>query len=592
MRLLKYINGCLAAAAMAMLPSCNSILEEGGACPEPDSVMLSFKMLTSAPMTGTRTDGQGHDEVDSEFREFEDGINVRDFAFFIFVGEGDDAQLVVKNTNIASSTDPTTMITGSPGAYTVTVKIDRETLDTKLGHPIEPGSTAPVNFRFVVFANCYSPVDTEANPDGGGRYDALVGNTFGEVIANAAKWGFAMNEIYSSVENDSQVDGLYKGNIPMYGTNNFTVTEGALYASRPDERIYLGEIDLLRALAKVRVVDNIPQSDKDALGFPRIEWVEFVGTQDFARQLPADAVNYKNGTQVHTPNVFKPKEGALTSDDAIATFKLGTIPNEWTNPSSGGKTTRIGYVPEQVIANVNGNVKEGLPMFKITVGTKGKKDIINGVEMIAAAETEEYLVPMTGYEDQPFEFGSNILRNHIYTLSVNQVKLGVPADVTLTVEDWKEESLNLDYTKNVNVSDPLTWTSGFGQDGNDTDKGKVVMQPWHAGEPVPLVGTFGISTPLNAVWTAELIVTEGNQGAFMFEVVNPDGTKSQESSVSGTIDGKTLSTIRIVSTNPEPKVSSHARLVVTVRLADGTYMEAPLCGEHDYKNYTIIQNSL
>lgn len=158
--------------------------------------------------------------------------------------------------------------------------------------------------------------------------------------------------------------------------------------------------------------------------------------------------------------------------------------------------------------------------------------------------------------------------------------------------NWNEQSLILDYTNNVNVSDPLVWTEGFAENGNDTDKGTVVMQPWHAGEPVELVGTFGISTPLNAVWTAELIVTEGNQGAFMFEVVNPDGTKSQESSVSGTIDGKTLSTIRIVSTNPEPKVSSRARLVVTVRLADGTYMEAPLCGEHDYKNYTIIQNSL
>lgn len=431
MRLLKYIHGCLAAAAMAMLPSCNSILEEGGACPESDSVMLSFKMLTSAPMTGTRTDGQGHDEVDSEFREFEDGINVNDFAFFIFVGEGEGAKLVVKNTNIASSTDPTTMITGSPGAYTVTVKIDRETLDTKLGHPIEPGSTAPVNFRFVVFANCYSPVDTEVNPDGGGRYDALVGNTFGEVIANAAKWGFAMDEIYSSVENDSPVEGLYKGNIPMYGTNNFTVTEGALYASRPDDRIYLGEIDLLRALAKVRVVDNIPQRDKDTLGFPRIEWVEFIGTQDYARQLPYDALNYKNGTQVHTPNIFNPKDNFVTAD-AVTPFKLGTIYNDLTSPAVNGNVTRIGYVPEQKIANANGNVAEGYPMFRITVGTKGMR---NADGSITTVETEVYDVPMTGYEDQTFDFGGNILRNHIYTLSVNQVKLGVPADITLNVSE-------------------------------------------------------------------------------------------------------------------------------------------------------------
>lgn len=588
MRLLKHIySGLAAVAAMAMLPSCNSIIEEGGVCPESDTVMMSFKMLTSAPLTGTRADDHNHDEVDSEFREFEDGINVNDFAFFIFVGTGDDAKLVVKNTNIASSTDPTTMITGSPGAYTVTVKMDRQTLDAKLGHPIEPGSTAPVNFRFVVFANCLSTAGPN-NPIEGGNYNALTGNTFGEVVANAEKWGFAMAKIYSSVENDSPVDGLYKGNIPMYGTNNFTVTEGALYASRPDNRIYLGEIDLLRALAKVRVVDNI--ADKDSQGYPRIERVEFIGTQIYARQLPYDAINYRNGTQVHSPNIFKPTEGALTPDATPKDgFVLGTIPNSWASPATNGYVTRIAYVPEQKIERFNNDVNaDGLPMFRITVGTKWEmKD-----GKVSTSETAVYDVPMTGYDGQSFEFGDNILRNHIYTLSVNQVKLGVPADITLNVVNWNEQSLILDYTNNVNVSDPLVWTEGFAENGNDTDKGTVVMQPWHAGEPVELVGTFGISTPLNAVWTAELIVTEGNQGAFMFEVVNPDGTKSQESSVSGTIDGKTLSTIRIVSTNPEPKVSSRARLVVTVRLADGTYMEAPLCGEHDYKNYTIIQNSL
>ncbi len=588
MRLLKHIySGLAAVVAIAMLASCSSVIDDGGVCPENDSVVMSFRMLTSAPMTGTRADGQ-HTEVDSEYREFEDGININDFAFFIFVGEGDDAKLVVKNTNIASSTDPTTMITGSPGAYTVTVKMNRETLDAKLGHPIKPGSTEEVKFRFLIFANCYSPVVADVNPDGGGRYDALAGETFGEVVANAAKWGFAMSEIYSPVENDSPTEGLYKGNIPMYGTNNFTVTEGALYASRPDERIYLGEIDLLRALAKVRVVDNIPQADKDAYGYPRIEWVEFIGTQDFARQLPYDAGNYINGNQTHTPNIFNLKEGQLVPGDAIASavFKLGTIPNDWTSPVVIGNVTRIGYVPEQVIANVNGNIAEGLPIFRITVGTKGRIQDGN----VVTAETETYDVPMTGYEGQAFEFGGHILRNHIYTLSVNQVKLGVPADITLSVVDWNEQSLILDYTNNVNVSDPLTWTSGFDAGNNDTENGIIVMSPWHDGQPVPLIATFGISTPLNAVWTAELLVTEGQQGAFKFMLTDENGNESQVDRVSGTIDGKTLSTIRIVSTNPTPAVTSQARLAVTVRLADGTYMEAPLCGEHGYKNYTIIQN--
>jgi hypothetical protein len=581
MRLLKHIySGLAAVAAMAMLPSCNSIMEEGGVCPESDTVVMSFKMLTSAPLTGTRADDHNHDEVDSEFREFEDGINVNDFAFFIFVGTGDDAQLVVKNTNIASSTDPTTMITGSPGAYTITVKMDRETLDAKLGHPIEPGSTAPVNFRFVVFANCYSPVVTDVNPAGGGRYDALAGNTFGEVVANAAKWGFAMDEIYSPVENDSQVDGLYKGNIPMYGTNDFTVTEGALYSSRPDERIYLGEVDLLRALAKVRVVDNIPQADKDALGFPRIEWVEFIGTQDYARQLPADAANYVNGTQVHTPNIFNPKEGIFDAADAIASaaFKLGTIPNDWASPAVTGNVTRIGYVPEQKIANANGNVAEGYPMFRITVGTKGMR---NADGSITTAETEVYDVPMTGYKDQTFpDFVGNILRNHIYTLSVNQVKLGTPLNLTFNVSPWTSSRLELDYKDIPTVANEIEWVQGTYQaaTGNNME---IYTLVWDSqANRTAAECSFRISAPLNTTWTATLVPVEGEVGAFKF--LNAAGEEVDQ------IEGVTGigSELQIVSVKPNPSQKNSAMLQVMVDMGYG-YVQAPVAGNNG--NYIISQ---
>lgn len=554
--------------AMAMPLSCTSIMDDGAEeCPVSDTVVMSFKMLTSAPLTGTRADGLGHEEVDSEYHEFEDGINVNDFAFFIFVGKGEDAKLVVKNTDIVSSTDPTMMITGSPGAYTVSVRMSRETLDAKLGHAVEPGSDAKVNFRFVVFANCRSGNTGVVN------YDAISGETYKAVVEEAARWHYAMTGMYYPQDGDSDVTGIYKGNIPMFGTNDFETTEGALYDSRPEERIYLGEIDLLRAVAKVRVIDNIPVADKDIYGYPRIDMVQFIGTQDALRQLPYNAAEYTNGTQVHTPNIYAPKD-ALVTEDRVEPYTLGAIPRGWSVTPVEGNATRVGYVPEQIIANVNGNVAEGMPVFRITVATKGDAG--------GATEYETYEVPMTRYEDQEFGFGGNILRNHVYTLSVEQVKLGVPAEITMEVTGWNESSLDLDYTTQVNVSKTLEWNSGYS--GNDTELGQVVMSPWHAGNAVPLVGTFGISTPENAVWTAELLVREGRQGAFAFL----DEAGNQTPALSGTVDGR-LSTVRVVSTEEFPAQTNRAELVVTVRLADGTYVKAPICGRAGYGNYTIIQ---
>lgn len=569
MRLLRYIKSGLAAlVAMAILPSCSSIMEDGGVCPESDSVMMSFKMITSAPMTGTRAD-DFHKEVDSEFREFEDGINVNDFAFFIFVGEGDDAKLVVKNTNIASSTDPTTMITGSPGAYTVTVKMDRETLDTKLGHAIKPGSNDKVNFRFVVFANCKS-----SNP-AGGDYNALTGETYKEVIQQASQWGFAMTNIYTGNDAVTDISSAYgKGNIPMFGTNNFTTTEGALYASRPDERIYLGEIDMLRAVAKVRVIDNIPQADKDAYGYPKIEMVEFIGTQDCLRQLPADAVNYVNGKQVHTPNIYNPKEGGLVIEDAIATaeFKLGTIPNDWSMTPTVGNVTRIGYVPEQVIDNVNGNIELGYPMFRITVATKGNAD--------GATDWETYNVPMTGYDGNNFEFGDNILRNHIYTLSVNQVKLGTPLELTFNVSPWTSSRLELDYKDIPTVANEIEWTPGTYQaaTGNNME---IYTLAWDSqANRTAVECSFRISAPLNATWIATLVPVEGGVGAFKF--LNAAGEEVDQ------IEGETgiESELQIVSVNPTPTQKNSAMLQVMVDMGYG-YVQAPVAGNNG--NYIISQ---
>ncbi|MDE5785820.1 MAG: hypothetical protein K2H98_04730, partial [Duncaniella sp.] len=70
--------------AMLMLSACSS-----GESPDyasgGDIVSLSFNMVTTGPVSGSRADSSGHSEIGSEFRDFEDGIDIGDLGVFIFL---------------------------------------------------------------------------------------------------------------------------------------------------------------------------------------------------------------------------------------------------------------------------------------------------------------------------------------------------------------------------------------------------------------------------------------------------------------------------------------------------------------------------
>lgn len=531
---------------LVALSACSMVEQPETPCPvevSDNKISLSFRMMSSNITRDTRADNQGHEETDSEWQDFEDAINERDFAFFIFLGEEEDAPLIIKVENIFQSKDPDLIITGGFGAYTISLTIPKKILEDKLGRELNPESYSAIQFRIVLLANCYSPGN-------GGDYQGLNPASYRDLIDKTAEWSFNMSEIhnYTSDGGDYTIDGIYKGFIPMFGTRLFSATEKDLYASRPDNRIWLGEMWLLRSLAKVRVVDNI-KKEGGAI-YPRISRAEIVSSTATSRPLPYDAVNYADGEQVHEPNIL------TTEDSGNMNYILGVL--------SKGSKNMFGYIPEQAI-------KDNLPEFKVTVD-------------INETKSETYLIPMSGYKQQTLDFGKNILRNHIYTLQINAVKLGVPADITVSVKEWTPFSLNLDYTDQVNVSKPISWTASSVAD-DDTDAGVVVMLPWHDDESSPAECSFTIDTPLGATWTASLIATEGAQGAFKFL----DAEGNQVNTISGTIDGKETR-LRIVTTDAAPPANNSARLQVVVSLANWKYMEAQICGNKIYKNYTITQN--
>ena len=418
-----------------ILSACSFVNEPYEACPSDnpgESITLSFQMTTSGAVTRTDTD-ISHDEQDSEFRQLEDGIDFSDFGMFVFArlssDNESDEKLIFKNTDIMSPANKDIHVVGSPDAYTISMTILRKQLhDVLFGEDseqeIDPNGTEMITFRILILAN-----STTSGAEEEGKWSDITGTTFSEVISQLDEWHYNMDNLYNSEYTGDDIEGLYsniKENIPMFGTNVFQASQEALFYSRPEDRVYLGEIDLLRALAKVRVVDNIENKDDD--GYPMITKVVFISSQNEARQLPNEASKYKNGYQVHTPNLFNDK--ILSLEDAKS-YRLGVMPEDMTTvPAKDRKgAVLVGFVPEQTIGYVNNNVEgQGMPGFSVTV------EFYPGYE-------RDFVVPMTGYNDQKFAFGSSILRNHIYTLSVQRVDN--EADITMVAIEAPYNSVSL-----------------------------------------------------------------------------------------------------------------------------------------------------
>lgn len=567
-----------------MLAGCSLIEDPMRDCPDvadggDDTITLSFSMQTSGSVMTSRADSQ-HDEMRSEYREFEDAIDFSDCAVFVFAGSGEitgDESLVYKMINLGVSTDYDNSILGANGRYTVNLTIRRSQFKAQTGIDISPDGTEDINFRILLLANCSSPGTSAV-----AKWNQITGTTFKTVIEQLSAWRFAMGYIYNTTPAGGSVTDIYnKKCAPMFGTCVYTVGQPALYSSRPDDRLYLGSMDLLRAIAKVRVIDNI--SNKGADGYPRVSGAVFISSQTDACQLPYNALTYQNGTQVHTPNIAAP--GNELKIEGASYYMLGSIPDTWTiTPAAERKGgTWIGYVPEQRIAGVTGQSVSGMPVIRVSV------------EMDAETSAE-YDVPMTGYKNTEFDFGDAILRNHVYSLSVDRVGTSENVELTVKVADWVEKSLTLDYSETVTVDRKLRWEPETYQ-SYDPATGNILLRPWSTTESrvdlwVPLKGYFMIQTPVGAKWIASLIPSDGDP-VIMFL----DDNNNPVQTVSGQIDGVTMAELRIVSTDVNPVSPNKARLQIIVSLPNGTVLEPDLTpdntsGDNDFQYFTIVQNPI
>lgn len=563
-RLLSYISRKFVfGIAVFGLTSC---INDAGECPDvhdtEDMITFSFQMVSSNVGRSRALDAGGHDETVSEWPAFEDKIVEGDFAFYIFAKDAsEDWKMIMSMTDLRNNQNANMTVNGVSGVWMITAAIPKLEFENTIGYEIKTGAGQQIPFRAAVIANA-----------GGGNtaatervnYASLIKPTFSEFIQESNNLLFNVGSIHNPNSGDSGVSGIYKGAIPMYGMNEFMVSGEELYYSNRQDPAWMGHIDLLRALAKIRVIDNIENKNPDT-GLPRIEEASIFSASARAYVLPYRAETFK-GVQIDMPRSY------IVAGAEPYSLKLGYL---------NDPDVHFGYLPEQTITGETPFLR-----LKVTLDKDAEGNLIQ----------KDYDVPLSGYNSVDFreKFGLYILRNHVYTLSVDGVATDTPLSMDIEVAEWTEAPFELDFSQSLVVPEDFK-LSFSNQAGNvDNTTGLVLFKPWTTTADgvdtySPITCRFGIQSPIGATWTAYLNTIEGDQDAFAF--LDNDGNLQPH--LSGTVNNK-FTTFRVVTQNRDPEIISRAKLQIYVRFADNSMMEVDLTPENtpNFKNYTFVQNPL
>ena len=246
------------------------------------------------------------------------------------------------------------------------------------------GETSANEIQVAVIANCNSMGASNA-------YDRFVlGNTFlSEMYSNGTKWNFTLPHPDGGWQPDIEA----KRTIPMYGCSGVKSLNEAQPSAADGNRyeLKLGEINMLRAVAKIEIVDCLPEGVEIA---PNVTLSAY-NTQ--GRLIP-DATNNPDwnveGTQVTSP----------TLPDNVQTATGLKFFTESESMTIGGKECKVysAYVTE---ANLTAN----RPNINLTVkDSEGQ-----------GSSSKDYEMAVDSYTDGKATQGlAALLRNHIYRYEI------------------------------------------------------------------------------------------------------------------------------------------------------------------------------
>lgn len=205
--------------------------------------------------------------------------------------------------------------------------------------------------------------------------------------------------------------------IPMFGLGSIAVTADQVSASRPDNPIKVGEISLLRAMAKIEIVDNIAQDYYDSR--PEITASSIAGHLSTGTLVPDLDAN--PGWNIENTQVVSPTEPA---DPVKATAPLRFFS---AGKTDDGHPVYAAYVAEQDLKRLSATSR---PAVSVTIKIEG--------------DLNNYNVQLSKYENgdasTPFE---SILRNHIYRFEIVRVSYPPKVEIYYTVCPWASEEIKI-----------------------------------------------------------------------------------------------------------------------------------------------------
>ena len=377
--------------------------------------------------------------------------------------------------------------------------------------------------------------------------------------------------------------------MPMSGIQTFNVPTASLKASTADSPFDLeGQLSLLRALAKIEIVDHInylgsfDESLKDSPD--RIDKIELAGYVNKGNLLPSYA-SWQTSTgsiNLATSQLTSPwlPENASYINPPIFNEDFNNIVG-WTS------NDRLQFVR-------SGETADGAPVYSCYVyeylnpapGTS-----VNVTQppylCVTLNDTRVYTMRLATYADgesTDTDYLTELVRNHIYRYQINSVT-DFRANLTLDVLDWDSETTTWMYSDNIGIAEggEIEWTPGTYQMLDQSAASVLLKQ-----DMSPAQCKFTIATPTDAMWRAIFIpIGDTPSDAFAFRLA--DGSTSDFAE--GELNGNEV-TLEIIPTDATPQFAYSARLQIIVTLGDGRSMNADvLNGAYgDYKFFTIKQN--
>ncbi len=446
-----------------------------------------------------------------------------------------------------------------------------------------------LTFTIVVLGN-YSRLNPQS-------FSFAPGMKLADIFNKAATFAMPVLNNWSSTWKPSIYageNGQQPGYIPMSGMQTFTVKVSDLKASSPGNPYQLStdengkDINMLRALAKIEVVDQIAYTaGTPAASSSIVEKVELVGHTTRGSILPT--FNQWTISGVETQYVTQPSVPPSASYIGI-------------NPVAGGLTVTdesnlLNFFKDEEATLLRG---DGCPVFSCYLTeynpVEARNNNIPNMWMRVTVQTPGagqeasplYRLEVAPYTDNQPGANMPILRNNIYRYAITGISS--TAELRLIVDDWELDETTWNYNDNPGIAEGgyMKWFNAAGAEimANTTTARLTITY----GNPV--TGKFTFSEPLDATWKVAFAnIGETETDAFKFVIgKNEDGTDILADECSGTINGREAS-ITIVATKPAAQYARTARLIFTVETVDGRVLSADVVGTEYGNNqyFTISQ---